>query len=140
MNENEISKHVVDVAFGIHKKYGPGLLESPYKTMAANRLRKRDLEVRREVPIPLIDEGELIEESFKADMIVNNKVILEFKATEKMLPVYKRQLLTYLKVTNLKLGLVLNFGMETMKDGIIRMINGQIDDPDHNDEGIIENN
>lgn len=137
MTENEISRHVVDVSYKIHKQYGPGLLENPYKIMAANRLIKRGLEVRREVPIPLIDEGILIDESFRADMIVNGKVILEFKATEKMHPVYRRQLRTYLKVTNLKLGLVLNFGMETMKEGIIRMINGQLEEPDQNME---ENN
>lgn len=99
----------------------------------ARELRKRGLEVRREVPIPLVYEGELIEESFSADMIVNEKLILEFKATEKMHPVYRRQLQTYLRITELKLGLVLNFGMETMKEGIIRIINGKLDDENASD-------
>lgn len=128
MHENQISGQVVDAAYKIHKEYGPGLLETPYKAMLARALRKRGLDVRREVPIPLIYEGELIDESFRADMIINNKVILEYKASEKMHPVYKRQLNTYLKITKLKVGLVLNFGMETMKEGIIRMINGQLDE------------
>ena len=88
----------------------------------------------------MIYEGELIDESFRADMIVNQKLILELKATEKMPPVYKRQLNTYLKVTNLKLGLVINFGMDKIKDGIIRMINGRLEDEPKNktEEGLDE--
>lgn len=133
MKENEISRHVVDAAYKIHYKYGPGLLELPYKRMMAVELKKRGLEVDWEVPISLMYEGELIEDSFRADMIINGLVILEFKASESMHSVYKRQLLTYLKVTNLKLGLVINFGMEKIKDGIIRLINGRLDDDDEPD-------
>ena len=128
MTENEIARQVVDAAYKIHYAYGPGLLELPYAKMMAVELRKRGLVVEREVPIPLIYEGERIDESFKADMIVNRKVILEFKATENMHAVFKRQLNTYLKVTNLRLGLVLNFGMDKIKDGIVRIINGQLED------------
>jgi len=128
MTENEISKQVVDAAYKIHYRFGPGLLETPYEMMMDRELKKRGLEIQRQIPIPLIYEGELIDESFRADMIVNRKLILEFKATEKMHSVYKRQLNTYLKVTNLKLGLVINFGMDKIKDGIIRMINGQLED------------
>lgn len=128
MKENEISRHVVDAAYKIHTRYGPGLLELPYKRMMAVELKKRGLGVDWEVPISLVYEGELIEESFRADMIVNGLVLLEFKASENMHTVYKRQLQTYLKVTNLKLGLVINFGMDKIKDGIVRLLNGRLDD------------
>lgn len=127
MKENEISGQVVDAAFKIHYKYGPGLLELPYEKMPARELTKRGLRVQRQVPIPLEYEGEIIDESFRADIIVNEKVLLEIKATENMHSVYRRQLNTYLKVTGLQLGLVINFGTERIKDGIIRMINGKLE-------------
>ncbi len=127
MLENEISGQVVDAAFKIHYKYGPGLLELPYEKMLARELTKRGFKVQRQVPIPLEYDGEMIDESFRADMIVNEKVLLEIKATENMHSVYQRQLNTYLKVTGLKLGLVINFGMGKVKDGIIRMVNGKLE-------------
>lgn len=127
MTENEISKQVVDAAYKIHTKYGPGLVETVYEWMMERELRKRGLAIQRQVPIPLEYEGEIFAEAFKADMIVEQKLIIEYKAVEKMHPVFKRQLHTYLKVSGLRLGLSMNFGMATLKEGIERIINGQLE-------------
>jgi GxxExxY protein len=123
MTENEIADIVVPSAVSVHKSFGPGLLESVYEVILAKELRKRGLEVARQVIIPLEYEGERIDMAFRADIIVENKVILELKAVEKNAAVHKRQLLTYLKLTGLKLGFVLNFGMDRMIDGIERVAN-----------------
>ena len=96
--------------------------------MMERELTKRGLRVQRQVPLPLVYDDELIDGAFRADMIVNGKGILELKSTEKMNPVYGRQLNTYLKITGLKLGLVINFWMPRVKDGIVRMINGRLDE------------
>ena len=127
MKENEIGSLIVDSAVYLHKNLGPGLLESVYEVTLMKQLVKRGLSVQRQVAIPIEFEGEHFEEGFRIDLFVEGKVIIELKSVEKIIPAYKKQLLTYLKLTNTKLGYVLNFGGELMKDGIVRIINGVLD-------------
>lgn len=124
MNENEIGKIVVDSAITIHRELGPGLLETVYEVILAHELERRGLSVDRQVSIPIEYQGIKFDEGFRADIVVENKVILELKSTESIANVHKKQLLTYLKLTNCKLGFLLNFGETLMKDGITRIING----------------
>ena len=124
MNENEIGSIIVDTAVYLHKKLGPGLLESVYEIILMKSLTKKGLHVQRQVSIPIEFEGEYFDEGFRADLFVEGKVIIELKSTERITPAHKKQLLTYLKMTNTHLGYILNFGMELMKDGIDRIVNG----------------
>ena len=126
MDENCIGAIVVDQAVKLHKAMGPGLLEAVYEVVLAKQLEKAGLSVRRQVAAPIVFEGLKLSQGFRADIIVNDLVILELKSVEKVLPVHKKQLLTYLKLTQLKLGYLLNFGDELMKKGITRIINGQL--------------
>jgi GxxExxY protein len=123
MTENEIAKIVVDASYHIHKRLGPGLLESVYETILAYSLNSRRLKVERQVPVPIIFDGIKFNEGFKADIIVEDKVILELKSVEKTAPVHKKQLLTYLRLTDKRLGLLINFGASLIKDGIFRIAN-----------------
>ena len=123
MTENEVAKIIVDSAYHIHMKLGPGLLESVYEVILTHALRKRGLKVERQVPIPIEFDGIKFNEGFRADLIVEDKVIVELKSTETTLPVHKKQLLTYLKLTDMKLGLLINFGARLMKQGISRVVN-----------------
>ena len=124
MTENEIAKQVVDAAFKIHTKLGPGLLESVYEAVLAYELKNRGLQVERQRAIPVVYEDVRLEEGFRADLIVEGKVIVELKSVEVIAPVHKKQVLTYLRLTNLKLGLLINFGEELIRDGISRIANG----------------
>jgi len=128
MTENEIGTIIVDTAVHLHKALGPGLLESVYEVILASRLRKQGLQVERQVSVPIEFEGESFDEGFRADLIVEGKVIVELKSVEKVNPAHKKQLLTYLRLTDSKLGYVLNFGDELMKQGISRIIDGELDD------------
>lgn len=124
MTENEIAKIVVDSAFQIHNKLGPGLLESAYQSVLAYELRNQRLNIESEVIMPLY-YGELtVNLGYRADIIVEKKVIIELKSVEKIVDVYKKQLLTYLRVSNLHLGLLINFGAPLIKEGITRIVNG----------------
>ena len=123
MIENEVAQVVVDVAFQIHKQLGPGLLESVYQAVMTHELRKRGLRVESEVPIPVTWDGIRMEVGFRADLIVEHCVIVELKSVEVVAAVHKKQLLTYLRVANLHLGLLINFGAELIKDGISRVVN-----------------
>ena len=127
MNENEIGTIIVDSAVYMHQKLGPGLLETVYEVILANLLAKKGLSVQRQISIPIDYDGEHFDEAFRADMFVEGKVIIELKSVEKLNPAHKKQLLTYLRLTNTKLGYLLNFGSELMKDGIVRIINGILD-------------
>jgi len=127
MTENEIATIVVDAAFQIHKKLGPGLLESAYESMLFHELIKRNLHVERQVLVPLIWDGVAIDEGYRADLIVERKLLVELKSVEKLVPVHKKQVLTYLKVAELRLGLLVNFGAPLIKDGIERIVNGLVD-------------
>jgi len=127
MNENEIGFLVIDTAVNLHKKLGPGLLESVYEIILMKLLSKRGLSVQRQVSIPIEFEGEHFDEGFRVDLFIEGKVIIELKSVEKITDNHKKQLLTYLKLTNTKLGFLINFGAELMKDGIVRVINGILD-------------
>jgi len=124
MTENEIGSIVVDVAVRLHRNLGPGLLENVYEVILARQLAERGLSVQRQVSIPIEFEGEYFEEAFRLDLFVEGKVILELKSVEKITEAHKKQLLTYMKLTNTKLGYILNFGTVLMKDGITRIANG----------------
>ena len=124
MTENEIASHIVDACFKVHTALGPGLLESVYEPVLAYELDKRGLAVSRQEPVPLIYEKLKFEEGFRADLVVAGKIIVELKSVEKVVPVHKKQLLTYLRLSNKRLGLLVNFGESLMKNGISRIANG----------------
>ncbi|MUG96793.1 GxxExxY protein [Scytonema sp. UIC 10036] len=123
MTENEIAREIVDAAYKVHTTLGPGLLESVYEAVMYYELQKRGLFVLKQQPIPVVYEDVKLEEGFRADLIIEGKVIVELKSVETIHPVHKKQLLTYLRLTNNKLGLLINFGALLIKDGISRVVN-----------------
>lgn len=120
---NYLSGQVIDAAYQIHTRLGPGLLESVYEEILFYALRKRGLHVVRQVPINLLYDDLSIKDAFRADLLVEDRLIIELKSVEKLQPVHSKQLLTYLRLTNLQLGLLLNFGAPTLKEGIVRLVN-----------------
>jgi GxxExxY protein len=124
MTENEIAKEIVDAAFQIHKRLGPGLLESVYEIVLAHELKKRGFRVKRQVPVAIVYDDIKFDEGFRADLIIKDKVIVELKSVENVIPVHKKQLLTYLRLADKRLGLLINFGAELIRDGISRVVNG----------------
>jgi len=124
MTENEIGQIVVDCAFRVHTTLGPGLLESVYEVALAHDLKKRGLQVERQVAIPIVYDDLRFDQGFRADIIVERLVILELKSVEELHPVHKKQLLTYLRLADKRLGYLINFGAELIKDGISRIVNG----------------
>ena len=124
MELNEISGAIIDHSIKIHSSLGPGLLESVYQRILAYELRKSNFTVETEVPVPVRWDGHIIDEGFRADMIVNGLVLIELKSVETISKVHPKQVLTYLKLTKLKLGLLINFGAPLLKDGIHRIANG----------------
>ncbi len=124
MHENDIAKIVVDAAFKVHQSLGPGLFESVYETVLAHEIEQRELTVQRQMPIPVKYEEMVFDEGFRADLIVNDAVIVELKSVEAVSPVHKKQLLTYLRLADKRLGLLINFGANLIKDGIFRVVNG----------------
>ena len=124
VSENEIARIIVDVAFKIHTSLGPGLLESVYESASSYELTKRGLKVLRQVGIPIVYESVRLEEGFRADLVVEDKVIVEIKSVEQIARVHKKQLLTYLRLADKRLGLLINFGETLIKDGISRVVNG----------------
>ena len=127
MTHNEIGTHVVDCAVSLHMETGPGLFETVYEVVLAHDLQTRGLRVERQVPIPIALRGVKFDEGFRADMIIEGKVLLELKSVESLTKAHKKQVLTYLRLTGLKLGYLLNFGEALMKDGIVRIVNGELD-------------
>ena len=123
MTENEIAAQIVDAAYKIHVKLGPGLLESVYLAVLAYELKKRGLTVNTERELPVLYEDVRIETGFRIDMIVEEKVIVELKSVEKLAPVHGKQLLTYLRLADKRLGLLINFGEARIKEGIQRIAN-----------------
>jgi len=121
--ENEVAREIVDAAYHIHKGLGPGLLESVYEAVMAYELKKRGLKFVRQQPIPIVYEEVHLQEGFRADFIVENLVIIELKSVEIIAPVHKKQLLTYLRLTNKHLGLLINFNTDLIKNGITRLAN-----------------
>ncbi len=124
MHENPISKEIVDAAFKIHTKLGPGLLESVYEVILTHELKKRGLGVQRQLPVPIIWDDIRFEEGYRLDLMVEDKVLVEMKSIEKVDPVHKKQLLTYLRLMDKRLGLLINFNEEVIRTGITRVVNG----------------
>jgi GxxExxY protein len=124
VTDNEVSKCVVDAAYRIHTALGPSLLESVYVTALAWELEQRGLCVRRQIEIPVIYQGVRIEAGFRADLLIGDQLIIEVKSVEFVLPVHKKQLLTYLRLADKRLGLLINFHTMLIKDGITRIANG----------------
>jgi GxxExxY protein len=123
MKENEISAIIIDCCYKIHQRLGPGLLESVYEEIIAHELSKKGLVFEKQKAIPIKYGNIKFDVGFRSDFIVEKKIIIELKSVERILPVHKKQLLTYLKVTNLKLGLLINFNSDLIKNGIIRVVN-----------------
>jgi GxxExxY protein len=123
VRENEIAREIVDAAYKIHTGLGAGLLESIYEAVMAYELQKRGLKFERQKPISVVYEGMHLGEGFRADFIVENSVIIELKSVECVAPVHKKQLLTYLRLTNKRLGLLINFNTDLIKNGITRIVN-----------------
>ena len=124
MTENSIATLVVDAAFKIHKSLGPGLLESVYQATLSYELEKRGLSVRQQVGLPVYYEALKLEIGYRVDLIVSDKVIIEIKSVEALALVHRMQLLTYLRLANLRLGLLINFNVERIRNGIYRVVNG----------------
>ncbi len=127
MTENKIAKQILDAAFAVHTKLGPGLLESVYEVVLAYELQKRGLTTERQKPMPILCDNIRFDEAFRSDLVVNGKVIAELKSVEALLPVHAKQLLTQLRLSGLKLCLLINFGEAHLKNGINRVINGRLD-------------
>lgn len=123
--EDRLASLVVNACIEIHRTLGPGLLESVYERILARKLEQAGCAVQRQVPLRVEYEGEVFDEGFRADLIVNDLLIVELKSIEAVLPVHKKQLLTYLRITNRRLGLLVNFGEELMKTGIHRILNSR---------------
>ena len=123
MTENEIAKVIVDVAYHVHVRLGPGLLESVYQEVMAYELTKRRLNILKKEPVPIVYDDRRFDKGYEADLIVENKVIVELKSVETVHPVHKKQLLTYLRLADRQLGLLINFGEALIKDGITRVVN-----------------
>ncbi len=123
MHENELSGIIVDCAFKVHTALGPGLLESVYRAALAFELTKRGLNIAVERAIPAVYEDVYLELGFRADIVVENKVIIEIKSVEALAPVHGKVLLTYLRLADVRLGLLINFHVELIKDGIRRVVN-----------------
>jgi GxxExxY protein len=124
MTENAISKEIVDVALRMHRGLGPGLFESVYEGVMASQLEKRGLHVSTQQIMPVVFEGTRFEMGFRADLVVEEKVIVEIKSIGEILGVHKKQLLTYLRLSKMRLGLLINFNVALIKNGIVRIANG----------------
>jgi len=120
---NAVSGAIVDAAYNVHVQLGPGLLESVYEIVLAKELEEKGFLVERQKPIPIEYKGRRFDEGFRADLVVNNAVIVELKSVEQMNAVHPKQLLTYLRLSQKRLGLLINFGAATLKDGIKRIVN-----------------
>ncbi len=123
MELDDITGVILDASLRIHREIGPGLLESLYVGILAGELRRRGLRTERERLISFSYDGTVCEDAFRADLFVQEQVIVEVKSAERLAPVHQKQLLTYLRLTNLRVGLLLNFGAETMKEGVKRVVN-----------------
>jgi iron complex transport system substrate-binding protein len=121
--DDDITGMIIDVALGIHRKLGPGLLESAYEAVLARSLELRGMQVVRQRLLPFEFEGIRFENALRVDMLVENRIVVELKSTEKLHPVHTKQVLTYLRLLNFQVGLLINFGGETLREGIRRVVN-----------------
>jgi len=128
LTENEIASQIVDAAYQIHTSLGPGLLESVYEALMAHELNRRGLLFVRQQPVPVVYDGIRLETGFRADLIVEDRVVVEIKSVDVLAPVHKKQLLTYLRLTGKRLGLLINFDTVLIKDGIARVVNGLLEE------------
>ena len=124
---NDVTGAIVEAAYVVHTTLGPGLLESVYEHALANELTQRGLEIRRQVQMPVVYRGAVLGDGYRIDLIVDERVIVELKSVEELKPVHKKQLLTYLRLADFRVGLLINFGAALIKDGIHRVAN-RIDD------------
>ena len=124
MHAEEIGALVIDSAMKVHSALGPGLLESAYRACLAHELEMRGLDVIQEKPLPIHYKGAEISVGYRIDLVINQKVIVELKAVERLLPIHTAQLLSYLKLSGCKLGFLINFNVLHLKDGIKRVVNG----------------
>jgi GxxExxY protein len=136
MTENETAKQILDAAFRVHTKLGPGLFESVYEVIMVYELKKMGLTAERQKSMPIIYDGIRFDEAFRSDIVVNGTVIAELKSVEALLPVHAKQVLTQLRLSGLKLGLLINFGEAHLKNGIKRIINGRLDDEDSSETSL----
>ena len=118
-----LARIAVDCGYQLHRELGPGLLESVYEILLAEYLRERGLSVARQVKVPIAYKDKVLDEAFRADIVVEGRLLLELKSAERISPVYPKQVLTYLRLMNLPLGLLMNFGQGTFKDGLKRIAN-----------------
>lgn len=121
---NKLSGIILDSAIEVHRNLGPGLLESVYEVCLCKELASRGIYYTRQVSLPVVYKGEELDADFRIDILIENEIIIELKAVETMIPVYEAQLLTYLKLANKKLGLLINFNVPRLIDGYKRMLNG----------------
>ncbi len=123
---NFLSRRIIECCMVVHRELGPGLLESVYEICTERAMTRAGLKVSRQVSVPLIFQGEALNKTFVIDMLVNDRIILELKSVETLLPIHEAQLVTYLKLADKKLGLLINFNEKLLKEGIRRKINGNI--------------
>jgi GxxExxY protein len=123
MDINKLSSEIIGAAIEVHKSLGPGLLESAYEECLTHELGLREISVEKQVPMPVVYKGKKLDCGYRLDMIVENAIILELKSCDKIEQIHKAQLLTYLKLSDCRLGLLLNFNVPVMKDGIVRVVN-----------------
>ncbi len=128
MELNQLSEIIVDTAFRVHQGLGPGLLESVYEVVMSDALRARGLSVERQWPIPIRFEGKQFDEGFRADMIIEGSILVELKSVEQLARVHKKQVLTYLKLSGIPIGLLINFGGDLLKGNLERLILGEVPD------------
>ena len=124
MDINQLSSKIIGASIEVHKALGPGLLESAYERCLCHELNQRGLSFENQKPLPVTYKGQKLDCGYKLDVVVKNAIILELKSCEQIEPIHKAQLLTYLKLSGLKLGLLLNFNVPVMRDGIVRIVNG----------------
>jgi len=133
MTENQTAKYILNAAFTVHSRLGPGVFESVYEVLVAHELTKKGVSVDRQRPMSIIYDGIRFDEAFRSDLAVDGKVIAELKSVQALLPIHAKQSLTQLRLTGLKLGLLINFGEAHLKNGIKRIISGQLEDSDPGD-------
>ena len=124
LNGNHLTREIIAAAIEVHRHLGPGLLESTYEECLFTELLERDLRVKRQIALPISYKGRKLDAGYRVDLLVNNQVILELKAIKQIESIHQAQLLTYLKLANKKYGLLLNFNVPVMKQGVCRMLNG----------------